>query len=60
MAKLAILSRDEIPAVEYPERWHTESVCWAKRLSPEEYALGLIVAELDAGGSLRWDADHGD
>ena len=32
----------------------------SRRLSPDGYSLWLVVADLDDGAELRWDADHGD
>ncbi len=32
----------------------------SRRLSPDGYPLWLVVADLDDGAELRWDAGHGD
>lgn len=32
----------------------------SRRVSPDEYPLWLVVTEIEAGGELRWEDEHGD
>jgi quercetin dioxygenase-like cupin family protein len=60
VSKLGIIREADVLPDSYPDRWSTGGGVRAKRLSPEGNGIGLIVAELDAGGTLSWESDHGD
>jgi len=60
MAKLSILSKDDVPEQPYPGRWRSSGVRSARQLSPDGYSLGLVLADIDAGGTVAWEGPHGD
>ena len=61
MAKFAAINLDDVPASStYAIAQDVSGVAWSKRVSPEDYALWLVVSELTDGGVMSWGSDHGD
>jgi hypothetical protein len=60
MAKLTITHVDDVEIQTYPGPTLASGVRWAKVLSPDDYELQLIVADLEPGASLQWPPLHGD
>ena len=61
MAKFAAISLDEVPAEStYAIARDVSGVAWSKRVSPDDYALWLVVSELRDGAVMHWGTDHGD
>jgi quercetin dioxygenase-like cupin family protein len=51
---------DVVPSTGYAVPRRATSVRWSKRVSPEPYSIWMAVSELDDGGTIEWDDDHGD
>jgi len=51
---------DVVPSTGYAAPRRATGVRWSKRLSPDPYSIWMTVSELDAGGTIEWDDDHGD
>jgi hypothetical protein len=51
---------DVVPSTGYAAPRRASGVRWSKRVSPEPYSIWMAVAELDDGGTIEWDDDHGD
>src|SRR3954471_17816840 len=48
-------------ATEYPAHGHkVEGGVRARTVSPPEFSLWLVTADLDDGASITWPAEHGD
>jgi len=62
VAKLEIVRSADVEAsTEYPTRGHkVEGGVRARTVSPEDFSLWLVTAELDDGASITWPATHGD
>lgn len=61
MAKFSTFQRDAVPGSgvhPFGRKW--EGLTDARLLSPPEYPLWLVDAELEDGATLVWDEDHGD
>ena len=59
MAKLHILREVEVePQKTYPVDCRVEGLAWSKLLSPREYAIWLVTAELQPGGTMSWNSGH--
>ena len=51
---------DVEPSDGYAAPRRATGVRWSKRISPAPYSLWMAVSELADGGTIEWDADHGD
>jgi quercetin dioxygenase-like cupin family protein len=43
-----------------PARCRCRRLEWCKQLSPDDYSLRLVLAQVDESGSVSWTRDHGD
>jgi hypothetical protein len=59
-APIATALDDVVPSTVYAAPRHASGVAWSKRVSPEPYSTWMAVSELDDGGTIEWDDDHGD
>jgi hypothetical protein len=48
------------PSTRYAAPRRASGVRWSKRVSPDRYSIWMVVSELDDGGTIEWDGDHGD
>jgi quercetin dioxygenase-like cupin family protein len=53
-------SNSEAPTEAYLGGCQSTGVRWSKLASPPDYSLRLAISELDNGGELIWDGEHGD
>jgi quercetin dioxygenase-like cupin family protein len=61
MAKFTTIARDAVAAsTAYQAPRRATGVVASRRLSPDGYSLWLCDTELADGGSIGWDAAHGD
>lgn len=61
MAKFATFRRDDVHGQDaHPLGRAWKGLTDARLLSPPDYPLWLVDAELADGAALEWDADHGD
>lgn len=51
---------DVAPSIRYAVPRRATGVKWSKRVSPESYSIWMAVSELDDGGTIEWDDEHGD
>src|SRR5262245_16375075 len=62
MAKLTVIAEGDVA----PEGGHPAGTVTvtgdvvARRVSPPEYSTWMVLADLEDGATLRWDASHGD
>jgi hypothetical protein len=49
-----------VPSTGYAAPRRASGVNWSKRVSPARYSIWMAVSELDPGGTIEWDDDHGD
>jgi hypothetical protein len=59
-APVATALHDVVPSTVYAVPRRASGVRWSRRLSPEPYSIWMAVSELDDGGTIEWDDDHGD
>ena len=57
---IASVLEEIAPSVAYAAPRTATGVRWSKRVSPDDYSIWMVVSELDDGGELHWDAEHGD
>lgn len=61
MPKFVATHLDEVePAEGYAAPRSARGVRSSRRVSPEGYSTWMVVAELEDGAELRWEAPHGD
>lgn len=51
---------DLVPSTGYAAPRHASGVRWSTRVSPEPYSIWMVISELEDGGTIVWDDDHGD
>jgi hypothetical protein len=51
---------DVVPSTGYAAPRRASGVRWSKPVSPEPYSIWMVVSEIDDGGTIEWDDDHGD
>jgi hypothetical protein len=59
-APIATALDDVVSSTSYAVSRRATGVRWSKRVSPEPYSIWMAVSELDDGGTIEWDDDHGD
>jgi hypothetical protein len=61
MAKLTITSElDVAPSKLYAHNVTVNGLAWCKQLSPDDYSLRIVLAQVDQGASISWAGEHGD
>ena len=61
MAKFVTTRLDEVePAQGYAAPRAASGVRWSRRVSPEDYSIWMVVAELEDGAEIHWESSHSD
>jgi hypothetical protein len=58
MARLQVTHRDNADPEAFAGPVSAERLRWSRRLSPPDFPLRLVLAELDADGTLIWPREH--
>jgi hypothetical protein len=58
MARLQVTHRDNADAEAFAGPVSAERLRWSGRLSPPDFPLRLVLADLDADGTLTWPREH--